>query len=168
MCPSVCPPFADLVWRPFQMKAFWAVAELALWRPGPRWALSLPSEHGRDAQRRHVPLVSSAPTTSNKCVHNPNCNSDWTQQANNKMQYLKLTPYMFSVVVVTFCASGCGYVKYEHFSDGAQWPPLIANCKLSWHPSLKPLWADKTLFAHNALLIHPGEKQKKCTRFVGL
>ena len=55
-------PFADLVWRPFQMKAFWA-AELALWRLGPRWGLSLPSEHGRDAaQRRHVPLVSSAPT----------------------------------------------------------------------------------------------------------
>ena len=50
------------------------------------------------------------------------------------MQYLKLTPYMFSVVVVTFCASGCGYVKYEHFSDGAQWPPLICKLQIKLTP----------------------------------
>ena len=68
------PPFADPVCRcrPFQMKAFWA-AELALWRLSPRWDLSLPSEHGRDPQRRHTCPWFPLPPTSTKCAPKKVC-----------------------------------------------------------------------------------------------
>ena len=64
-------------WRPFGQLSW----HFEGWM-GPRGALSLPSNHGRDAQRRHVPAQFPPPPLQ-PSVRNQSWNLDWTQLAKN-------------------------------------------------------------------------------------